>query len=266
MPKGIPNPLTGKKYKKKYSGMKKAPESCLQVTKDAWITKARAKKLLEMKKVRPNETIATWERRVRKYNIATEEEIQRKLDAKKYKYITVVRSKEVLRKFHKTKNQTIRVEFYEKEHDFLKYYGIILNYYSVKYGIRKTDLEISFSFYNKIVDVDRFNNICVLNNGNSNGILARFKKNGYLTELLNHQVFEKKESKTVATNTYKLSLSMTKLITNIYEKIAKLNTLKKHQYKGMFTPECEKEILEMNAEINDYLTRNKLQENVNQIK
>lgn len=258
--------LTGKEYKERYSGMKKAPESCLQIVKDARITKEKAKRRIQMKKVRPYESIEAWGRRVRKYNLVSEAEIQKKINSNKYVYKAQVRTKEDQRKYRKQKNRTIKVIFNEKEHDFLKYYGIILNYYSLKYGIRKVDLEVCFAFYNnKIIDVDRFNNICILNNGSSTGMLSRFKKNGYISELINKQEFEVKDNREVKTNFYKLSLSMTKLITHIYEKIAKLNTLKKHGYKGMYSPECEKEIIAMNDEINDYLELNRKQLELNSI-
>lgn len=256
--------LTGREYKRRFSGMKKAPASCLQVTKDARISKKQAKQRIERKKVRPHESIEAWGNRMRKYNLVSEAEIQKKINSKKNIYKAEVRTKEDQRKYRKQKNRTIKVIFNEKEHNFLKYYGIILNYYSLKYGIRKVDLEICFAFYNnKIIYVDRFNNICILNNGNSTGMLSRFKKNGYISELINKQEFETKYSREVKTNVYKLSLSMTKLITNFYEKVTKLNTLNKHQYKGMYSAECEKEIMAMNDEINDYLELNKRQININ---
>ena len=135
--------------------MKKAPESCLQIVKDARITKEKAMRRIQMKKVRPYESIEAWGRRVRKYNLVSEAEIQKKINSNKYVYKAQVRTKEDQRKYRKQKNRTIKVNFNEKEHDFLKYYGIILNYYSLKYGIRKVDLEVCFAFYNnKIIDVD----------------------------------------------------------------------------------------------------------------
>ena len=265
MPKRLKN-QTGREYKKQFSGMKKAPESCLQVSRDATISKKKALTRIQMKKVRPHETLESWERRMRKYNLVSEEAIQRKLSVQKYKYQAQVKSKEVERKYRKRKNEIIYISFYEKQHDFLKYYGIVLNYYSVKYGIRKSDFEIGYAFYNnKLIDIDRFNNICILNTGNSSGIFARFKKNGYVSELINHKEFEKKDNQDVKTNTYKLSLPMTKLISSVYEKIAKLNILHKRHYKGMYSPECEKEIIAMNDEINDYLELNKKQLNISEI-
>jgi hypothetical protein len=43
-----------------------------------------------------------------------------------------------------TKN--IIVQPTERDFDFMRYYGIVCNFYAIKYGIRKEDIEIGFYF------------------------------------------------------------------------------------------------------------------------
>lgn len=257
-------------YRKKYTGMVRTPEHVLKRVRDRksiQTAKAKAKRL-EQKKVRPHETMKEWESRMRRFNLMTETQIQRILGQKKQVVKVRVYSKELLKKTRNNYNTTIGVGFHEKEFDFLSYYGIVLNYFSVKYGIRKEDIEICMAFYdNKIIDVNSFSNICILNTGNSANYLKRFKKNNYICEIVNHsRDLDLEVVKTTKIGLYTLHRNMQKLITEMYKIIAKLNTLKERQYKGMFPKELEIEFKTMNAEIENYLTGDKKQLNINQLK
>lgn len=257
-------------YRKKYTGMAKTPEHVLKRVRDRksiQTAKAKAKRL-EQKKVRPHETMKEWESRMRRFNLMTETQIQRILGQKKQVVKVRVLSKESLKKTRYNYNNTITVTFHEKEFDFLSYYGIVLNYFSLKFGIRKSDIEICMAFYdNKIIDVNSFSNICILNTGTSSNYLKRFKKNGYIVELLNHTRNNDLEVvKSNVTGVFKLHRDMQGLITEIYKIIAKLNTLKERNYKGMFPKELEIEFQKMNDETESYLIGDKKQLNINQIK
>lgn len=255
-------------YRKKYTGMKKTPDEIKRINYEAKLSEARIKRHNEMKKVRPNETMKTWENRIRKYNLMTEKQIQRIINQKKFVIKTKRRTREAIKKNKKNYNEEIYVEFHEKQFDFLSYYGIVLNFFSIKYGVRKMDLEICMAFYNnKIIDPNSFSNICILNAGTSVNFLNRFKKNGYISDILNHKKSVKTGTlKSSTTNMYKLSIHMSVMITEIYKIITKLNTLKEHKYKGMFPKELENEFVKMNSEINDYLNGDKKQLSINQIK
>ena len=254
-------------YRKKFSGMKRTPEGLKKRTAQAVLNKRKIERYAEKKKVRPNETMKAWENRIRKFSLMSETQIQRILHQKKYVIRTKVQSKEYNKKKRKNYNQDINVYFHEKDFDFLSYYGIVLNYFSIKFGIRKVDIEICMAFYNnKIIDPNSFNNICVLNTGCSNNMLRKFVKNSYITEIVNHRKFESKEEQEVKTNMYKLNFKMSSLITEMYKIITKLNTLKESTYKGIFPKELEIEFIKMNSEIEDYLTGNKKQLNINQTK
>ena len=253
-------PLTGKDYKKKYTGMKKAPIAVLKVAVRANILKKKAEKYVERRKVRSSETIEMWAGRMRRYNLMKEENIQRKLSQLKIKYKIQVRENLRAKAERKKGNETVTVFFGVKDFDYLQYYGIVKQYYSIKYAISKVDLEICFTFFNnKIIDLDSFYNICILNHGHANGFLKRFKDLGYLEELINNSEFEKKDKTSKPTGVYRLSSSMIKLITNFYKIISKLQKISKNSYRGMYPKGVEVEILKMNQEIEDYLTMNKSQ-------
>lgn len=256
---------TAREYHKRFTGMKKAPPEIVRVAIDARITKQKAKKRLEDKKVRPHESIETWERRVRKYNLVSEAEIQRRIESKQTQYREVTRDRRKLLKTISNENRLVQVEMTLKEFDFYKYYGIIKQFYSVKFAISKVDLEICFTFYNnKLFTTETFNNICILNHGHSTGFMKRFKAQGYITELLNHKYHEKSDAKIKRTGMYRLSTRMFQTLGGMYSRLAWLRTLEKFQYRGMYPPEAEIEIVKMNQEINDYLEGNKKQHNINQ--
>jgi len=255
-------------YRKKYTGMKRVPEELLKKKREVTLSEYKKKKRIEMKKVRSHETMKAWESRMRRFNLMTEKQIQRILGQKKQIVKVRVLSRETLKKTRNNYNNTITVTFHEKEFDFLSYYGIVLNYFSIKFGIRKSDIEICMAFYdNKIIDVNSFSNICILTAGDSKNYLNRFKKNGYIVELLNHTRNNDLEVvRSNGTGVFKLHRDMQGLITQIYQIIAKLNTLKEKQYKGMFPKELEVEFQKMNQETESYLIGDKKQLNINQIK
>lgn len=255
-------------YRKKFTGMKKTPDDVKRINHEAKLSEKRIKRRIEMKKVRPHETMKAWENRIRKYGLMTEKQIQRIISQKKY-VIKVHRiSREASLKRDKRFNEVIWVDFTEKQFDFLSYYGIVLNFFSVKYGVRKMDIEICMAFYNnKIIDTNSFNNICVLNSGTSANFLKRFKNNGYVSEILNHKkAISSGEVKSSGTNMYKLTIPMCRMICEIYKIIAKLNTLKERNYKGVFPKELEIEFVKMNQETESYLSGDKKQVSINQIK
>lgn len=251
-----------KDFKKRFPGMKRSPEHTLNNTRKKRLTKEKIAKRVRIRKVRKNESVSAWENRMRKNEYLKEAVIEKRLKGEKLVYKAQIECRDKQRRYRKQESRIVRVEFNEKYHDFLKYYGIILNYYSLKYGIMKCDLEICFAFYNnKIIDIERFNNVCILNYGSSSGVFNRFKKNNYVTQLVNTERFiftgEFKPKKNI--NRYRLSLSITKVITNFYQIIAKLNTFERRYYRGIFPDSCEKEIIAMNAEIEEYLNGNKKQ-------
>ena len=171
-------------YRKKYTGMKRTPEELIKKRREEILSEYKKKKRIEMKKVRPHETMKAWENRMRKFNLMTEKQIQRILGQKKQVIKVCALSRKTLKKTKNNYNNTVIVTFHEKQFDFLSYYGIVLNYFSIKYGIRKSDIEICMAFYdNKIIDVNSFSNICILNAGTSKNFLSRFKKNNYKNKI-----------------------------------------------------------------------------------
>jgi len=65
-----------------------------------------------------------------------------------------------------SKNKYIFVQPVVREFDFMRYYGIVIKYYSIKYGIRVEDMQLGFYFYTNIpFTKDRFENAAVLHLG-----------------------------------------------------------------------------------------------------
>jgi hypothetical protein len=253
--------LTPAQYKQKYSGMKKAPEINLQYAKNLKLTQKKIEANLKSKKVRPNESLETWKRRVSSKNLMTESEIQKKLETKKFKYKVIQHRRKYNEKHIKHLNTWKKISFDKKVYDFLSYSGIIKTFLCVKHGIRKDDFDIGLAFYNSVlITLERFNNVAILNTGNSNGSLKRFKNNNYIVEIIKKTQEENKEITAHSTKIYKLSRYFSQIIHDFYVLIVKFDTIKKKQYKGVYPKELEKEFIKMNDEIEDYLTGNIKQE------
>jgi hypothetical protein len=90
-------------------------------------------------------------------------------------------------------------------------YGIVCNFYAIKHGIRKEDLEIDFTSTNIPFTKDRFDNAAILMTGNNLGKMYRFVK----------EVCVRKFCKIVNPHTRKLKYEKTQLfrLTNEFVKI-----------------------------------------------
>lgn len=249
--------LTPSEFKEKYKGIKKSPDENRQLIYNNRLSEAKKKRRIESKKVKPTETIQQWARRVKKYNLVSENYIEKKLNQKKYiiQSYTITKNKEEQK--NKKKKNTIILWYDEKHYDFLSYLGIVKNYFCIKNAIKKDDFEIALTFYNnKLITTDRFNNICILTKNTSSGDFQRFKKLGYINEVIKIEKNKNNEIKTISTGIFKLSPKMTNFITAFYKIMSKLNTLKNRRYKGLYPKEVEVEFEKMNIEIEDYLTGN----------
>lgn len=254
--------LTPKEYKERYSGMKKAPKINVEYRKDLTVKADKAKKLIIARKVRPSESLESWQRRMKRFNLMTEKQIQNILNTKKYKYRVIQHKRKNQQKHIEHFNLWKKISFDKKVYDFMSYSGIVKTYFCIKHAIRKDDFDIALAFYNNVlITEERFNNICILNTGTANGVLRRFKQKNYVIEAIKDVKREKLGITTQnKTGIYKLSRELSFIIYHFYILIVKFDTLKSKEYKGLYPKEVEKEILAMNSEIQDYLTLNKNQE------
>ena len=247
--------------------MNKSHKAILQDNRKVRIDKQKAESLMRMKRVREGESPQTWERRVRKHNLMKESAIQKVLESNKFKIYFCRLKKKTAEETLKDNRDRIKLQLFEKQHDYLSYFGIVKNYYCTKYRIGKTDFDICLAFYNnKLVSVDHFYNICILNHGSANGFLRRFVQNGYIVEILHNTMSKNLKKRYNKTGVYKLSVSMIKIIHNFYLILSRENQLKRDGYRTMYPRETEVVFEKMNAEINDYLTMNKVQPNINEEK
>jgi len=213
--------------------------------------------MVEFMKVREGETIAQWEKRTSRRRVKEVDEVKELALMHPLRVLQRSRERNVIA----SKNKFIVVQPVVREFDFMRYYGIVINYYSIKHGIRKEDLEVGFYFYSNIPFTrERFENAMVLMTGNKNGKLNRFLKDGMLEEIIKVKKTHNAPDKETRTYLYRLTKSYVNILTNIYRRLGKMNTLRLTQ--PIFTPLTAEEkqiIMDMNDEIQDIQTGRKPQ-------
>ena len=215
----------------------------------------------EFLKVREGETIAQWQKRTSRRRVKDVDEI-RELSLMSPLRIHL-RSRE--RNSLEARNKFITVQSLEREFDFMRYYGIVINYYSIKYGIRVEDFQLGFYFYSNIpFTKERFENAAVLHLGTSTGKLNYFIKNGYLEELMNTQKRYNNTDTKEKTNLFRLTKVFVDKLTYIYRTLGKMNKIRLSQpiFVGL-SGEIKQIIMDMNDEIQDIQTGRKPQEKIN---
>lgn len=219
-----------------------------------------------MRKVKEGESLKTWENRVRKKKLLSEEQIERVLNRKK---IWIWKRKETKERELKAikRSNVLEIEILERHFNFLKYTGVLINFYTTRFGISRIDLEILFLLNdNPCFNVDRFRNACILTANNSNGYFQRFLKEGYITPINGYRTDTKGVKTEYTTNLFKVSRKCNRIISDIYVYLAKLQSFKTNQPELKL---CPKEALvfleEMNQEIEAYLVGDKKQQSINDI-
>lgn len=261
-----------KKNTKRYPGMKKQPKfkktgpkkkTYGPFSKEMKIKpgmsdyqKRTMKKFLEVK---PGETLEQWRRRTAIRRVKDEAEISEL--SHKHPLKVLMRSRE--RNSIETKNRYFIVQPVEREFDFMRYYGIVCNYYAIKHNIRKEDLEVGFYFYTNIPFTrTRFENALVLMTGNNQGKLARFLREELIEEV-KHKVINPrtKKVKYEKTDLFRLTKHFVDKLTYMYRTLGKMNGINlKRNPAASLPPELKQIIQDMNEEVQDILTGRKPQE------
>ncbi len=160
--------------------------------------------------VKEGETHEQWAKRTACRRILNEDDINNlgKLNPKKIQRAKI-----------KTRiKETIRLKQSERSFDYLKYYAIILNYYSIKYGVYKEWLEVGFYFYEGTpFTKTTFENVCVLSFCNSKKVFNHFLKKGWIIPLMKNRVTERKLVKREPTDLYCFHKHFTNKISYIYK-------------------------------------------------
>jgi len=218
--------------------------------------------MTEFMKVKEGETLQQWQKRTDRRRVKEIDEIKEMALMSPLRVRLRSRERNVIA----SKNKFIIVQPVDREFDFMRYYGIVINFYAIKYGIRKEDLEVGFYFYSNIPFTrDRFNNAMVLITGSNGGKLNRFLKNGYMEEIIKTKKRLNAPDKYVKTSLYKLTKLFVEKLTYIYRTLGKMNAIKMEQHDNSsilspLPPEAKQMIQDMNDEIMDIQTGRKPQD------
>lgn len=107
--------------------------------------------------------------------------------------------------------------------DYLKHYAIVMNYYSIKYGVYKEWLEIGFYFYEGTpFTKTTFENVCVLSFCNSNRVFKHFLKKGWIVPVYKKTISAKNNIKREPTDLYVFHKHFTNKISYLYKILQKI--------------------------------------------
>lgn len=253
--KGRPMKLTRKAaYEKKKIEARNNPKTEL--------SKVQIERNIRMKKVKPGESLEVWERRVRRKNLMTDAEITKFLGTQKAYIHTVRRERNKIQK-----PDRVQTDIFEKQYDYLKYSGIIMNYFSIRFGISRIDFEILFMFYNNhIFNKETFDSVCVMTCGHSRHFFTRFVQKGYIRQITeNEQHRQEKKVKANPDAFYRVGNSTSRIIGNVYAYLAKLKPMSLVDADKLYSKEQYDILMEMNDDINSYKTGDKRQPSIEDI-
>lgn len=215
---GMKNPPMGRKKKPK----KKYEPFTYKGRLKSGLSDRQKKNMNEFMKVREGETLEQWRKRTEKRRVKELDEIQELALMNPLRIL--VRNRE--RHSIATKNKYKTIQTVEREFDFMRYYGIVINYYSIKHGIRVEDLQLGFYFYSNIpFSKDRFDNAAVLHFGTSDKKLLHFIKSGYVEELIHTKKRYNLPDVHEKMHIFQLTKNFVHKLTTIYRTLAKMNAI-----------------------------------------
>ncbi len=209
-------------------------------------------------KPKSGETEEEWKKRTRCRRILSDEEIEASSANNKFRIRKKKATKHALELANKIHDDQSEIRDFE----FMKYYGIVINFYAIKYGIRKDDLELGFYFYENTPFLrEKFENACVLSSGYISGKFKRFLDNGYLVPMFKIDKTLKRQTRN-KTGLYKLSKNFARQLTIIYKVLAKVNPLRVHRQKemNMLDDDVKQLFIDMNQEMMEIKMGKKPQE------
>lgn len=215
-------------------------------------------------KVKDGETREEWLKRTRTRRVVEKDEIKDLPDTNKLRIYEKKKSHNS-REYH---NRLLKDQSAVRNFDFLKYYGMVMNYYAIKYGMKKEDLEVGFYFYEYgFFTKDIFHNVCVLIYGSSKGHFNRFLSDEYICPVVKTNKNSQFKEVEVDTGYYKLHHGLVLRLKEIYEVIAKKKPLRVGGTNGSHASLLSKEekqlFQDMNQDITEILAGNKPAEKLN---
>jgi hypothetical protein len=269
MDEGKKKPLKGKS--RHYPGMKKQPElGRKKLPKKKYgpfshngkikpgMTDFQKRTMNEFLKVREGETVKEWQRRTARRRVKEIDEIRELSLMNPIRVFQRNRERDAITQ----RNKYIKVQPMEREFDFMRYYGIVSNYYSIKHGIRKEDIEVGFYFYSNIPFTrDRFENAMILMTGTKTGKFMRWLRDGLLEELTQTKKVFNAPNKIVKTNLYRLPRVFVDKLTHLYRTLGMMNTINMNNpVLTILSPQEKQMIKDMNDHIMDIQTGRKPQD------
>lgn len=224
------------------------------------LTDYQKRTMAEFMKVREGETLEQWRKRTARRRVKEIDEI---------KELSLMNPLRVMQRNRERnaialKNKYLIVQPVEREFDFMRYYGIVGNYFAIKYGLRKEDIEVGFYFYTNLPFTrDRFENVMMLVTGSKTKKLARWINEGLLEELIKVEKQYNGPDKHVKTHLYRLTRSFVDKLTYLYRTLGKMNKISVHNPLYAMLSKEEKQIIkDMNDHIEDIMTGRKPQEKI----
>lgn len=243
--------------KRDHSGMKKKPWDNVKKNRPKtkkyapYLYKGRIKAgmsdyqkrtMNEFMKVREGETQEQWLKRTDRRRIKTNAERLELTDTHPLK-LAVKKSE---RRLKEKKEREIYYRLRERDFDFMKYYGIVITYFSFKYSIRVEDYSVGFYFYSNIPFTrNRFENALKLISGGHTGKLKRFIDDGLVEEIINS-----KNPKKEHTNLYRLTNVFVRKLCQVYDVLGQMNTI---QLKQPILADMHPELKQMIQDMNDFI-------------
>lgn len=220
------------------------------------MTENQLKRYNKFMQVKEGETHEQWQKRTRRYRVVEDEEAQALPAMNKYRIR--YRKKEKSRREYQ--NSWHRDQSKLRDHNYLKYYGVVMNFFSIKYNIRKDYLEMFMFFYeNDPFTRSRFENAAVLICGSSKDVFKIFSHMGYIYQMVTYDIDDKNNEVAHELGLYKLNNNTVRMITTIYKVISMEKVISMHSQPALSVmSKDEKSIfMEMNQEINEIMTGKK---------
>lgn len=255
---------------KKWPGMKKQPRHKPKSPKKKYgdmskfgkikpgLSDYQKRTMESFMKVREGETKEQWQKRTRRRRVKEIDEIEELAQYHPLRIFKRNRDRHSI----ETKNKFMVIQPTDREFDFLKFYGIVINFYATKYGIRKHDIELGFYFYDNIPFTrDRLENACILITGTSSNRVSRLIREGIIEEIIHRAKVYNAEDKMEPTGLFRLTKAFVTKLTYIYRTLGKMNPIRiKQPTLTPLSPEVKQLIQEMNQEIMEIQMGNKPQE------
>lgn len=224
------------------------------------LTPKQIERRKQRRKPRKGETKEVWERRIRKYNLMSDAQIQRflrgkrihiyfhKLETKKEeKRLAIGRKKQI-----KINRDNTNISIYEKEFNFLKYYGLLSQLICIRYGIRKDDFEIMLYLYDGVLfNRERFFAVSEFTNVGCNPLTTfrRFVSEKYITNIKESKAVAREKNARRSSEVFKLNQILKRKIEDFYQMLAQKNSVCFRSGIKMCPPAMVEEIEAMNREV-----------------